>query len=100
MIKQTYKNGKWYQDGVLMDPQPESKFKGETLPKTNAQWPVYCDACGVHPDQITEAKEFLADRGVPTDFLPDGRTVLRDRMHRRKVLKAMGYVDRSSYTGY
>jgi hypothetical protein len=99
VIKKTYKNGEWTQDGEPCDPPP-SRFTNDLPAKVQAQWPIYSEAAGVHPDQINEAKDNLQKQGVPTDFTPDGRLIFRDRMHRRKVLKAMGLVDRSSYYGY
>ncbi len=64
-----------------------------------AAWPKYCDASGVHPDQIPEAREHLRSRGVPTDFLPDGRAVYTSRGHRKKALKAVGMHDRNAGYG-
>jgi hypothetical protein len=99
MIKKTFRNGQWYQDGEPCEPPPRHEDTGR-YEKVQAQWPILSDAAGCHPDQIEDYKKHLSDRGVPTDFTPDGRMVFRDRSHRRRVLKAIGYVDRSSYYGY
>lgn len=63
-------------------------------------WPIVSDALGVHHDQVAEAIADAAKRGVPTEFRSDGRAVLRDRGHRRDYLRAYGFIDRSSFTGY
>ncbi len=66
----------------------------------NRGWPMYCDASGCMPNQVAEQKEFLRKAGVPTEMTPDGRTIWRDRNHRRRGLKALGLHDRNSYDGY
>jgi len=63
-------------------------------------WPILSDAAGVHPEQIDEMKGYLAGEGVETRFTPDGRCVMENREHRRKVLKAMNLHDRNSYDGH
>lgn len=63
-------------------------------------YPIKSDALAVHPSQREEAMEDARKRGVPTEFLRDGRPVLRDAAHRRAYLKAYGYHDRNSFTGY
>lgn len=55
--------------------------------------PVVSDALAVHPGQVAEATEDAKRKGVPTDFLPDGRPILRSRQHRRAYLKAYGFHD-------
>ncbi len=64
-------------------------------------WPILSDALACHRKQIPEAEESARKRGVPTEFeKKDGRPIFRDRAHRRAYLKAYGYVDRNSYSGY
>jgi hypothetical protein len=58
--------------------------------------PITSDALSVHPKQVKEAMEDAAKKGVPTDFLPDGRPILRTRQHRAEYLKAYGYYDRDA----
>jgi len=56
-------------------------------------WPVRSDALAYHPDQVTpELKKHLG-----CDIDPDGRPVLENPQHRRKVLRRVGAVDRSGY---
>ncbi len=52
-------------------------------------WPIHSDALGYHPKQIPEAIAHLEKLGVPTEIDPLGRPVLRDRDHRRRVMKAL-----------
>lgn len=60
-------------------------------------YPFLCDAAGVHPSQIKEEKERLAQCGVSADFHPDGRIKMESHAHRKRVLKACGLVDRAGY---
>ena len=60
-------------------------------------WPLHSLAAGVHPNQVREASEEAAKRGVPTDFARNGDAIFRSADHRRKFLRAHGMIDRSSY---
>lgn len=53
--------------------------------------PKASDALAVHPDQVAEAVESAKRKGVPTEFLPDGRPVIRSRAHQKAYLKAYGF---------
>jgi sugar/nucleoside kinase (ribokinase family) len=59
-------------------------------------WPMTSIALGVHPAQVGDAVAEAKRKGVPTEFLPDGRPILRDRAHRRAYMKALGYFDRDA----
>lgn len=75
---------------------------GSSRPTGNANgnaWPIYSDALAVHPEQVAEATDSARARGVPTDFLPDGRPQFRDRAHRRQYMKAYGCHDRDGGYG-
>jgi len=61
-------------------------------------WPMISEAMGVQPDQIAEAAEHARAGGVPTDFTPDGRAIIRDRGHRRELMKLYRYHD--NHGGY
>lgn len=65
-----------------------------------AGWPLHSDALAVHPDQVPAEAEYVKRRGVPTRFDGRGRPVFENRRHRRAYLKAIGAVDRDSFTGY
>jgi len=57
------------------------------------KWPIHSDALAYHPNQVTrKLKEHIG-----ADIDPDGRPILENPQHRRKVLKAVGAVDRSGY---
>jgi hypothetical protein len=60
-------------------------------------WPMTCFASGVNANQAGELRALLARKGVPTEVTPDGDPVYRDAAHRRRALKARGFVDKSSY---
>lgn len=61
---------------------------------TPGNWPMKSDALGCHPDQVKEFEQHCASLGVPTRYTSDGRAVLENREHRRRLLRAMGYHDR------
>jgi hypothetical protein len=63
----------------------------------SAGWPLTCYASGVHPSQADELRRHFDKVGVPTEVTPDGDPVYRNAAHRRKALKARGFVDRSSF---
>lgn len=73
----------------------EAEHKGGSGPTGDRAWPLLCDASGVHPSQINEARAAAEKAGVPTEFAPDGRAVLRSRGHRAKFLKSIGLHDRA-----
>jgi len=50
----------------------------------------YSDALGVNPEQIPEFKKRFGDL---MDFLPDGRCIVRNRHHKKQIMKARGYVE-------
>lgn len=56
--------------------------------------PIISDALAVHPKQVGDAVADAKAKGVPTDFLPDGRPILTSRSHRKAYLKAYGFHDR------
>ena len=60
---------------------------------------LHSDALGVHPEQIQEARENAIEKGVPTEFLPDGRVIFTSRSHRRAYLQAYGYHDKNGGYG-
>jgi len=56
-----------------------------------------CIASGVNANQAGELRDFFAKSGVPTEVTSDGNPIYRNASHRRRALKARGFVDRSSY---
>lgn len=65
---------------------------GEFRP-TCGNWPILSDALGVHPSQVAEATAQAHSVGVPTEFRPDGRAVLRSPEHRKRFAEALGFYD-------
>ena len=60
-------------------------------------WPLECLASGVHASKAKELEQHLKERGVPTKVSADGNPIYTDANHRRKALKARGFVDKSAY---
>lgn len=52
--------------------------------------PQPSDALAVHPKQVKEATEYARSRGVPTDYLPDGRPLVRSCAHQKALAKLSG----------
>ncbi len=61
--------------------------------------PLASDGAAVHPNQVKEATEDARNKGVPTDFLPDGRPIFTSRTHRKNYLRAYGMFDRGAGYG-
>lgn len=53
--------------------------------------PIKSDAMAVHPDQVPEARELAKKKGVPTDFLPDGRPLFTSSRHFREYARKHGF---------
>ena len=57
-------------------------------------WPRVSESHAVHPSQIQEAQEYLAKKGVYTEFEQHtGRAVFRDKAHKRAHLRAINACD-------
>ena len=50
-------------------------------------WPIYSECLAVDPSDRDEHSRAAQNKGVPTETLPDGRVVLRDRAHRKQYLR-------------
>ena len=61
--------------------------------------PIYSDALGVHPAQIERAMALDRAHGVSSEYLADGRMVLRNREERRKVMGYLGLHDNNGGYG-
>lgn len=95
------KTGKWTIDGKPCK-EPASFTGQENSDKLETYkrgWPIYSDAAGCHPSQIDEHRAFDTLHGVPTDYDGSGRPILRDRVHRKKYLRAHGLHDRDAGYG-
>lgn len=52
--------------------------------------PVLSDAMAVHPKQIKDAMDRDKKAGVPTEYAPDGRPIVRSGDHQRRLAKSLG----------
>lgn len=53
--------------------------------------PLASDALAVHPSQVSEATEDAKRKGVPTEFMPDGRPVFKSSRHFRDYARQYGF---------
>ncbi len=61
---------------------------------TSSCWPMVSEALAYHPAQIPEAHAHLEKLGVPTEINSMGQPILRDREHRRRLMRALKVHDR------
>lgn len=57
-------------------------------------WPIASDALACLPNQVQEMEAAAVKAGVPTEFLRDGRPLMRSGKHFREYCKKHGYVHR------
>lgn len=72
---------------------------GEGPSSLSSTPPHLSEGLSVHPDQVQEAIEDAKRKGVPTEFRPDGRPVMRSRAHQKAYLKAYGFHNRDGGFG-
>jgi hypothetical protein len=58
-----------------------------------------CEASAVHPSQVDEFKQIMADHGCPTDFKKTGEPIYHSRDHRRRAMEIRGLYDRNGGYG-
>ena len=81
-------------DGV----EAKRNYRAELVGIPSASgWPIICYASGVNARDAGALREYLAQKGVPTEVTPDGDPVYTDPVHRRKALKARGLIDKAGY---
>ena len=56
--------------------------------------PLHSEALAVHPKQIEEATEDAKQKGVPTEFDPEGRPIFTSSRHFREYAKRYGFIHR------
>jgi hypothetical protein len=78
--------------GQACDRDYPAEFGGRP-PSSGAKWPIYSEAAGIHPDQVTEAVKMYPHH----EYDKEGRMVFRSRAHRRRCLKDIGMVDEREY---
>ena len=74
-------------------------FGEDTATPHPAGWPMASESLGCHPDQIQESVDYAREKGVPTDFTPDGRPICDSPGHRKRYCEALGYYDRNGGYG-
>ncbi len=55
-------------------------------------WPIKSDALGCNPNEIATFRKVTKEQGVPTDYTPDGRAIVRSEKHKRQLGKLHGLV--------
>lgn len=61
--------------------------------------PKLSEALAVHPKQVQEATDDAKKKGVPTEFAPDGRPVIRSRAHQKAYVKAYRFYNKDGGYG-
>ncbi len=61
--------------------------------------PKASDAMAVHPRQVPEAIESAKKKGVPTEFLKDGRPLFTSRRHQAAYIRAYGFFNKDACYG-
>lgn len=82
---------------TLEDGAVARRVWGSPVVPTSRGWPLECIASGVHADDAQKLRDEFNRLGVPTEVSQDGNPIYRSPEHRRRALKARGFVDRSSY---
>jgi len=61
--------------------------------------PIKSDALAVHPAQVKEAEADAKKKGVPVEFMKDGRPVFTSRSQRKRYMQIYGFFDRAGGYG-
>jgi hypothetical protein len=69
----------------------------KSYPSTTG-WPMECMASGVGAKDRESLEREFTKLGVPTKVSADGNPIYTDHNHRKKALKARGFVDRNAYS--
>ena len=78
----------------------ERNFMAENAPRrvSGSGWPMEpCFSSGVNACQAQELRDFLGERGCPTEVTPDGDPIYRDANHRKRALKLRCFRDNAAY---
>jgi hypothetical protein len=60
-------------------------------------WPMTCFASGVNAEQADDLRAEFKKHGLDVEVTKDGDPIYRDAAHRKKALRARGFVDRLSF---
>lgn len=72
---------------------------GEMRTRYSTEFNHPSDALAVHPEQIQATSEYYSKNGIPTDFMADGRPIIKNRSHQKRLLKLHGYINRDGCFG-
>lgn len=79
-------------DGLVM----QRDFRAEQgVPHFAGTWPMTSYAAGICPDEIPKFRKFDKEKGVQTEYTPDGDPIFTSAKHRRKYCEAHGLYDRN-----
>jgi len=70
--------------------------ESKSFPPTSG-WPLECLGSGVSAHDRGKLEKELTKLGVPTQVSADGNPIYTDANHRKKALKARGFVDKSAF---
>lgn len=82
--------------GKNMPARRSFAHENKSVPASSG-WPMECYASGVHPSQAGELRKLFVDKGVPTEVTKNGDPIYLNAKHRKKALRARGFVDKASY---
>lgn len=88
-------------DATIKPPPVVRKLRTRRMANSTAKscWPIKSDALAVHPVDVAAAEADAKRKGVPTEFLPDGRPVIRSSEHQKRYIKAYRFFNRKDYSG-
>lgn len=98
VFEEIFETGKAPASIIVAGVEAKRSFRAErvTVPSSSG-WPLTCFASGVNANDAGTLREFLAQKGVPTEVTKDGDPVYTSHAHRRRALKARGMIDRAGY---
>jgi len=99
IVERTFDAGKAPSSVIVEGAKAKRCFRAEHVgvPATSG-WPIECYASGVNAEDAGKLRDYLTERGVPTEVTPDGDPVYTSHVHRRKALKARGLIDKAGYS--
>lgn len=87
-------------DGSIGTRDISAEVMGTAWHAPDRMWPIRSDAAGCHPSQVDEYQTAAASMGVPTEWdRSTGQAIFRSREHRRQLLRAWGWHDKSGGYG-
>jgi hypothetical protein len=96
IIEEFHHMGKAPKTITINDEVCNRDYSSISVPATSG-WPLECIASGVNAEQAGELRKEFDRVGVKTEVSKDGNPIYRDAQHRRKALKARGFVDKASF---